>query len=126
MRMVRLSQQQGVPVITIDQEVIVGFDRRRLEELLTHKASAKPRLGAAVSDALSRLQVEGAYVGRVKAGSPAERADLRVGDIIVELHGQTVQNAADMERIASSLSPGEHVRIVYVRQGQILQGEVSV
>jgi S1-C subfamily serine protease len=124
--MVRLSGQQGVPVITIDQEVIVGFDRRRLEELLTRKASARPRLGAAVTDAMSRLQVEGAYVGRIKADSPAERAGLRVGDVIVELHGQAVHNAGAMERIANSLAAGERIRVVYVRQGQILKGEVSL
>jgi S1-C subfamily serine protease len=124
--MIRLSGQQGVPVITIDQDVIVGFDRRRLEELLTRKASARPRLGAAVTDAMSRLQVEGAYLGRVKPDSPAERAGLRVGDVIVEIHGQPVHNAVDLERIASSLTAGEHIRVVYVRQGQILQCQVSV
>jgi len=124
--MVRLSGQQGVPVITIDQEVIVGFDRRRLEELLARKASAKPRLGAAVTDAMSRLQVEGAYVGRVKPDSPADQAGLRVGDIIIEFDGKPVRNAADMESIALNLAAQEPVRLVYVRQGQILKGEVTL
>lgn len=32
--MVSLSGQMGVPVIYIDGEVIVGFDRNRIEELL--------------------------------------------------------------------------------------------
>ena len=32
--MVRKSGQMGVPVITIDDEVVVGFDRARIEELL--------------------------------------------------------------------------------------------
>lgn len=32
--MVKVSGQMGVPVIVVDQEVIVGFDRDRLEELL--------------------------------------------------------------------------------------------
>ena len=32
--MIRLSNQMGVPVITVDDEVIVGFDRQRLDALL--------------------------------------------------------------------------------------------
>ncbi len=32
--MIRKSGQMGVPVIEIDGEIVVGFDRARLEELL--------------------------------------------------------------------------------------------
>ena len=32
--MVKVSGQMGVPVIVVDTEVVVGFDRNRLEELL--------------------------------------------------------------------------------------------
>jgi len=35
MEMVEKSGQQGVPVIDIDGEVIVGFDRTRIDALLT-------------------------------------------------------------------------------------------
>lgn len=33
-RMVDQSRQLGVPVITIDGEVVVGFDQKKLEKLL--------------------------------------------------------------------------------------------
>ena len=33
--MVHLSGQMGVPVIVVDNEVIVGFDKQRLDQLLT-------------------------------------------------------------------------------------------
>ncbi|MFC1594028.1 Uxx-star family glutaredoxin-like (seleno)protein [Candidatus Omnitrophota bacterium] len=32
--MIKLSGQMGVPVIVVDSEVVVGFDRDRLEKLL--------------------------------------------------------------------------------------------
>jgi glutaredoxin 3 len=35
--MIEKSGQMGVPVITVDNEVIVGFDQARLEQLLTSK-----------------------------------------------------------------------------------------
>lgn len=34
MEMINLSGQRGVPVITVGTEVIVGFNKNRLEELL--------------------------------------------------------------------------------------------
>lgn len=32
--MVKLSGQMGVPVISIDDEIIVGFDQARIEEII--------------------------------------------------------------------------------------------
>ena len=124
MRMVRLSGQQGVPVITVDDQVVVGFDRRRLEQLLAQAPQGKPRLGAAVADASTRVQMDGAYVGRVKPDSPAARAGLRLGDVIVELDRQPVRNAADVERISGNLQSGARVRLVFLRNGQVTQGEI--
>jgi S1-C subfamily serine protease len=123
-RMIRLSGQQGVPVTTIDDQVVVGFDRRRLEQILASKSPARPKLGAAVADAAPRLEVDGAYVGQVKADSPAARAGLKPGDVIVEIGRQPVRNAEDVERIAQSLQIGEQVRLVYLRHGQVLKTDL--
>lgn len=125
-RMIRLSGQRGVPVITIDDDVVVGFNRRRLEELLAKRPTGKPRLGAAVADAAPRLQVEGAYVGRVRPDSPAAQAGLKAGDVIVELGGQPIQNATDLERVTGSLGTGGRVTLVYVRRGQRAREELSL
>jgi len=126
MRMIRLSGQQGVPVITIDDQVVVGFDQRRLTELLAQKATAKVELGATVADATSRARMEGAYVGRVKRGSLAGKAGLKTRDVIVELNGQAVRNSADLARIMAGLYPGLRPKLVYVRQGQRTQTELSI
>ena len=39
--MIRLSGQQGVPVITVDGQVVVGFDQPRLRQLLQQASRAK-------------------------------------------------------------------------------------
>ena len=126
MEMIRVSGQQGVPVITVDGQVIVGFDQPRLMQLLSQAAQAKPKpkLGAAIADATSQadkhpgIPAAGAFVGKVTPGSPAERAGLRSGDVITALADQPVQRAGDVQRILSGLPPGRDMSMTYVRDGQ--------
>src|SRR5436309_3153879 len=101
--MVRLTRQDRIPVIMVDGQVVVGFDRPRLERVLSNAQQARPTLGAAVADASRILMrrgaipVFGAYVGKVAPGSPGERLGLQPGDIITELNFRPVRNAADVE-----------------------------
>lgn len=130
MEMFRVSGQQGVPVITVEgadgqrPAVIVGFDQPRLMQLLKQERGAQPKLGASVADAMSQKRKHpgipgtGAYVGRVRSGSPAERAGLRVGDVIVALGGQPVARADDMHRLLPQMPQGREVSLTYVRNGQ--------
>jgi len=125
MEMVRISGQQGVPVIVIDGQPVVGFDLPRLRQLLAQgQTQARPRLGASIADAASQaakhpgIPTSGAYVGRVRPGSAAERAGLRPGDVIVALGGQPVARAADVHRLLSQMPGGRNVSLTYVRDGR--------
>jgi len=120
--MVRVSGQQGVPVIVVDGQVVVGFDRPRLDQLLV--ASQRPRLGAAVADASDmaakgRTAVsQGAYVGKVTPGGPADVAGLRAGDVIIALAGQSIANAAALEQVLRRVRPGFDIPLLYMRDNQ--------
>jgi glutaredoxin-like YruB-family protein len=122
--MVRLSGQQGVPVITVDGHVVVGFDQPRLRQLLQQASRAKPKLGASIADASSQVQKHpgipgtGAYVGRVRSGSPGARAGLRAGDVIVALGGQPVARADDVHRLVQEMPKGYDLSLTYVRAGR--------
>jgi len=121
MEMVRISRQQGVPVITVDGQVVVGFDQPRLNSLL---AQARPKLGAVVADAASQAKVQpgipasGAYVGDVRPGSVAERAGLRKGDVITALAGQPVRDASELHRLLRDVPRDRQVAIRFVRDEQ--------
>jgi S1-C subfamily serine protease len=124
MQMVQVSGQQGVPVITVDGQVVVGFNQPRLRQLLQHARKAKPMLGASIADASTQVRKHlgipgsGAYVGRVRSGSPAERAGLRTGDVIVALGGQQVVQAKDVHRLVQEMPKGRDLSLTYVRAGQ--------
>jgi regulator of sigma E protease len=56
-------------------------------------------------------------IAEVNAGSPAETAGLRAGDIIVSLQGQTIASIDQIKAIISS-SLDKEIEIVYRRDGQ--------
>jgi glutaredoxin 3 len=121
--MVNLTGQMGVPVITVDNEVIIGFDRPLLDKLLAGNGNGfKASLGLSVADASKLAQktglppVFGAFVGKVQPGSPGEKAGLQPGDIVTEINMQPINNADDMEKRVASMARGSKVTIVYQRE----------
>jgi S1-C subfamily serine protease len=89
--MVRRTGQMGLPVTAIGGEMVVGFDRPRLERIIQRLRGSTPRpatLGVAVKDGPG-----GALVGTVHPGTPAERAGFQPGDVIVAVDGAPVGGA---------------------------------
>ena len=120
--MIRRSGQQGVPVTVIGDNVVVGFDRPRLEKIVSGmKASSQTggasstngrrSLGARVADAgryalPGGTAVSGAYVGSVHPGSPADAAGLNSGDVIVSVDGTPISSVDDLTVALSKRGPG--------------------
>ena len=128
--MERKSGQRGVPVITVDDQVVVGFDPRRLEALIARAAQKRPSLGLSIADAsrmamkAGALPIFGAFVGRVAPSSPAERAGLRQGDIITEANFRPISNAADLEKLLEGLAAGSRLALVVSRGDKVLRVQV--
>lgn len=128
---IRLTGQVGVPVIVVDGEVVIGFDRARLEQLLAGGGNGqRPRLGLKVADASKVAQkagavpVFGALVGAVSAGSPGARAGIQKGDVITEINMRPIHNAGDVEQAIASLNGGGRATIVFLRGNKTLKAEI--
>ncbi|MCC5794585.1 MAG: DegQ family serine endoprotease [Chromatiales bacterium] len=61
---------------------------------------------------------EGALVQELVAGSPAEKAGIEVGDVIVQVDGQRIRNASELRNSIGLKRSGDRVRIELVRNGQ--------
>jgi len=129
--MVQRSGQMGVPVTIIGDQVVVGFDRARLDRLLGG-GGHHPRFGLKVADAsrvgpsLGLAPVFGALVGDVLPSSPGERAGIQPGDIITEFNMHPIHGAGDLEHCLAALTPGQRAVMVLLRGNQTLKLEVIV
>jgi serine protease Do len=74
-------------------------------------------VGEDEAQTLHLAKAEGAIVRQVEQDSPAERAGIKPGDVIVECGDQAVKNADDLVALISAIAPGTRVPIVLVRNG---------
>ncbi len=128
--LVRSTGQLGVPVTIINGQIVVGFDRGRLEQLLTRtETRQRPSFGASIADA-SKITAKqgsgitlGAYIGRVRPWSIAESLGLVSGDIITELNMKRIANASDLEHALSSLNNGSRFSLLFLRGNKTMTTE---
>jgi len=131
--MVSLTGQMGVPVIVVDGQVIIGFDRQKLEQLIAKGGGDnRPKFGLKVADAskvtrkMGGLPVFGALVGAVAPGSPGERAGIKEGDIVTEINMRPICGADDLEKALANLRQGARVTIILQRGQRSLRAEVVI
>lgn len=61
---------------------------------------------------------EGAIINQILAGSPAEKAGVEAGDIIVKMNNKNVQGAVDVKNIIGDLRVGAEVNMTLLRAGR--------
>jgi len=74
--------------------------------------------------ALGLRSTRGALVTNVVKGSPAEEAELKPGDVIVQFGGREARSAEDTLNRIRLMKSGESVRLGILRKGQPLETEV--
>jgi len=70
-----------------------------------------------VADALGIGKTTGVLVRSVEAGSPAERAGIEPGDIILRFDGKTIEKPSDLPRLVGNTRPGAKVNAQVWRKG---------
>jgi len=61
---------------------------------------------------------EGVLVTNVGADTPAEKAEIKRGDVIVEFDGKKITGVDQFRMLAADATPGEKVDVVLVREGR--------
>jgi len=68
----------------------------------------------------------GVYVARVEAGSPAEKAGLKEGDVILSYGGQNVEGARQFQRLVRETPSGRTINVAVWRDGTSRQLSVRI
>lgn len=95
------------------------------DQLITAGKVSRGYLGVAIQDITSELKetldlksAEGVLIADVSKDSPAEKAGLRRGDVVVEFDGQKVLNVGQFRNMVSLTPPGAEAKIVVIRDGK--------
>jgi len=119
------SGQMGVPVIVVDGQVIIGFDRARLQALLAGgNGHRRLSFGLKIADAGAKARPVGALVGAVAPGSLGEKAGLKAGDIVTDINTRRVSNAVEMEKALAGLKPGGIMTVLFRRGDKPRKSEI--
>lgn len=103
----------------------VDLAKNVMNQLITTGRVERAVLGIQVNEAteldaedVGLDEVRGVKISGFSEGnSPAERAGLREGDVIVAVDGQAIQYVAQLQQIVGFRRPGETVRVEVARRG---------
>ena len=79
-----------------------------------------------IAEGLGIDRQKGALVNSVESGTPAAKAGLRSGDVLVSVNGQPLADARDLSRRIAGIKPGSKVDIVYMRNGREQTAQVEL
>ena len=113
--------------------VPANMARSVMEQLLRFGQVRRGRIGVVIQDlepaaaeALGLAADEGAMIARVEPGSPAERAGLRGGDVVLSVDGTPIQGSGELRNRIALVEADRSVRLEVLRNGRRSQMAVQV
>ncbi len=131
----------GGPLINIHGEVIgintaivasgqglgfaipINLARWVMEQILENGRVIRGWLGVVIQEITPDISEaigvkEGIIIAQVLKGSPADKAGLKVGDIIIEVNGKKIDRVRDLQLTIMRTKPGTKVELTVVRDGK--------
>ena len=103
------------------------------DQLLQHGSVSRGRLGIsiqtvnqALAESFGLKKSGGALVSSVEEGSPAAKAGIKVGDVIVKYNGKDVTTSAELPVLVSTTRPNSVARLETIRDGSTRNVDVTV
>ncbi len=111
----------------------INMAKEVMNQLIKHGKVTRGFLGIDIQDvnesvakAMKLNTAEGALVGDVNKDSPAEKAGIKVGDVITAVNGQKVESSDELRNTIAGIEPGTTVKITLNRKGDEKTVEVTL
>jgi serine protease Do len=111
----------------------INMARAVMDQIVSHGKVVRGYLGLYPQDVTPALakqfglaQPSGALVGEVEPDTPAARAGLKRGDVIVAMNGQAVASANDLRLRVSETAPGTTIKLQISRDGKTQDVSVAL
>lgn len=79
-----------------------------------------------VAESIGLGKPVGALVRGVEAGSPAEKAGVEAGDIIIRFEGKIIEKSSDLPRLVGNTKPGTKSTMAVFRRGAVKELNVTI
>ena len=79
-----------------------------------------------VAESIGLGKPQGALVRSVESGSPADKAGVEAGDIIVKFDGKAIDKASDLPRLVGNTKPGSRSNLTVFRRGATRDLSITV
>jgi len=113
--------------IPIDEAVRVSEQLRATGRVQRGRLGVQiDQVSKEVAESLGLAKAQGALVRGIEQGSPAEKAGLEPGDIILKFDGKTIDKSTDLPRMVGNTKPGTRSSIQLWRRGSNKELQITV
>jgi len=96
-----------------------------MDSIIKHGKVIRGWLGVSIQNLTPELakslkitETEGALISGVEKGSPADKAGLKRGDLIIELDAKKVHDSTSLRNMISATAPGTSITLKIIRDGK--------
>ncbi len=111
----------------------VSLARTVMEQIIKSGSVTRGWIGVEVQEITPELaesfrmpSSDGALIAGVMRGSPADKAGIRPGDVLLAIDGKKVKDAENMLELIASLEPGRPGRIGLRREGKEIEVQATI
>ncbi len=119
------SRTPGGASLGIGFAIPASTAKQVLEQIMETGQVTRGWIGVGVQDMTKELsesfklpQIRGALITEVFRGTPADKAGVKLGDILVAVEGKPVTDSSAMLNLVSALNPGKQATLKIVRSQQ--------
>jgi serine protease Do len=111
----------------------IDFARSIMDELIRDGKVVRGYVGVYPQEITSEMveyfdleSTRGVLITNIGPDTPAEKADIRRGDVIVEFDGKEIEDVDQFRMLAADAEPGEKIDIIVIREGEKKTIELEV